>query len=132
MDEKTVMDALMQMKRTGNLLNELWDLTQQLGQSIDRNDQVSSQMLIAMREEPLGKLQAADQALRDQLEALPNRDTARQLASMLNGGKPADPVQQAQVMLCDQVASNTRRLKQIMELDKALNQRLGRENSAYQ
>lgn len=60
MDEKTVMDALVQMKRTGNLLNELWDLTQQLGQAIDRNDQVSAQMLIAMREEPLGKLQAAD------------------------------------------------------------------------
>lgn len=132
MDEKTVMDALMQMKRTGNLLNELWDLTQQLGQSIDRNDQVSSQMLIAMREEPLGKLQAADQALRDQLEALPNRDTAHQLAAMLNGGRPADPAQQSQVMLCDQVASNNRRLKQIMELDKALNQRLGREDSAYQ
>ena len=69
MDEKAVMDALVQMKRTGNLLNELWDLTQQLGESIDRNDQVSIQMLIAMREEPLGKLQAADQALREQLEA---------------------------------------------------------------
>lgn len=127
-----MMDALVQMKRTGNLLNELWDLTQQLGQAIDRNDQVSAQMLIAMREEPLGKLQAADQALRDQLEALPNRDTARQLAAMLNGGQPADPTQQSQVMLCEQVASNNRRLKQVIELDKALNQRLGRENSAYQ
>lgn len=132
MDEKTVMDALVQMKRTGNLLNELWDLTQQLGQAIDRNDQVSAQMLIAMREEPLGKLQAADQALRDQLEALPNRDAARRLAAMLNGGQPDNPVQQSQVMLCEQVASNSRRLKQVMELDKALNQRLGRENSAYQ
>ena len=31
MKEKTVMDALVQMKRTGNLLNELTDLTRQLG-----------------------------------------------------------------------------------------------------
>ena len=114
------MDALVQMKRSGNLLNELWDLTQQLGQAIDRNDQVSAQMLIAMREEPLGKLQAADQALRDQLEAL------------LNAGPAADPSQQFQAALCEQVASNNRRLKQIMELDKALNQRMARENSAYQ
>ena len=76
MDEKSVMDALVQMKRTGNLLNELWDLTQQLGQAIDRSDQVSIQMLLAMREEPLGKLQAADQALREQLEALPSREDA--------------------------------------------------------
>lgn len=132
MEEKTVMDALVQMKRTGNLLNELWDLTQQLGESIDRNDQVSTQMLIAMREEPLGKLQAADQALREQLEALPQREDGLMLAAMLNGGAPADPAQRTQVMLCEQVASNNRRLKQVMELDRALNQRLGREKSVYQ
>ena len=132
MDEKSVMDALVQMKRTGNLLNELWDLTQQLGQALDRSDQVSIQMLIAMREEPLGKLLAADQALRDQLEALPNREDAAALAAMLNGGPPADTAQRPQVMLCEQVGSNHRRLKQVRELDRVLNQRLGRENSAYQ
>ncbi len=132
MTEKAAMDALVQMKRTGNLLNELWDLTQQLGESIDRNDQVSTQMLIAMREEPLGKLQAADQALREQLEALPEPEDVQQLAAMLNGGQPADPAQRTQQMLCEQVASNKRRLAQIIERDKMLNQRLGREKSAYQ
>lgn len=132
MDEKAIMDALVQMKRTGNLLNELWDLTQQLGQALDRSDQVSIQMLIAMREEPLGKLLAADQALRDQLEALPNREDAAALAAVLNGGPPADAAQRPQVMLCEQVGSNQRRLKQVRELDRMLNQRLGRENSAYQ
>lgn len=132
MTEKAVMDALVQMKRTGNLLNELEDLTQQLGQSIDRNDQVSTAMLVAMREEPLAKLQAADQALREQLEALPDRDEARQLAAMLNGGPAADPASQAQQMLANQVAANNRRLKQVQELDRRLNQRLAREESAYQ
>lgn len=132
MTEKAVMDALVQMKRTGNLLNELWDLTQQLGQSIDRNDQVSTQMLIAMREEPLGKLQETDRAIREQLDALPEREDAVALAAMLNGGPPADPGQGGMRMLCEQVASNNRRLKQIMELDRRLNQRLGREKSAYQ
>ncbi len=132
MTEKAAMDALVQMKRTGNLLNELWDLTQQLGESIDRNDQVSTQMLIAMREEPLSKLQAADQALREQLEALPEPEDVQQLAAMLNGGQPADPAQRTQQMLCEQVASNKRRLAQIIERDKMLNQRLGREKSAYQ
>ena len=130
--EKTVMDALVQMKRTGNLLNELWDLTQQLGQSIDRNDQVSTQMLIAMREEPLEKLEAADQALRDQLEALPSGEESAGLAAMLNGGPPVDPAQRSQQMLCEQVGSNKRRLSQVMELDRILNQRMGREKSAYQ
>ena len=125
------MDALVQMKRTGNLLNELWDLTQQLGQSLDRGDQVSTQMLISMREEHLGKLQAADQAIREQLEALPDREAAAQLAGMLNGGPAVDPAQQSHRLLCEQVASNNRRLKQVMDLDRMLNQRMGREKSVY-
>ena len=121
MTEKTVMDALVQMKRTGNLLNELEDLTQQIGQSIDRNDEVSLQMLIAMRED-------ADQALWDQLAELPDKEAAIQLAAMLNGGPPADPGMQAQRMLCEQVASNNRRLKRVIELDQRLRQRLDRKN----
>ena len=131
MTEKTVMDALVQMKRTGNLLNELEDLTRQMGEAIDRNDQVSLEMLIAMREEPLGKLQEADQAVRDQLELLADRFEAAQLASMLDGGPPANSGVRVQQQLCEQVASNNRRLKRIIELDRQLNERLARENSVY-
>ena len=132
MEEKTVMDALVQMKRTGNLLNELLDLTRQLGESIDRNDQVSTQMLIAMREEPLGKLQAADKALREQMEALDAREEAGQLAAILNGGGAGDDAGRTVEMLCDQVALNRRRLKQVTDLDRVLNQRIARGKSAYQ
>lgn len=132
MEEKTVMDALVQMKRTGNLLNELLDLTQQLGQAIDRNDQVSIEMLISMREEPLAKLQAADQAMRDQIAASPDGDSAAQLAAMLNGEEPADGAGQTERMLYEQVASNRRRLKQVMDLDRVLNQRMAREESVYE
>ena len=131
MTEKTVMDALVLMKRTGNLLNDLEDLTRQLAQSIDRNDQVSIQMLIAMREEPLAKLQTADRALREQLEALPDRAEAGALAALLNG-EAAEPGERTQQMLQEQVADNRRRLNQIMTVDRVLNQRLGREQSAYQ
>lgn len=132
MTEKTVMDALVQMKRTGNLLNELEDLTRQLGQAIDRNDQVSMQMLVGMRGEPLDKLQAADQAVREQIEALRDGDEAAALKAMLNGGPPAQPGERTQELLCEQVAANRRRLKQVMELDKVLRQRLGRNSSADQ
>ena len=131
MTEKTVMDALVQMKRTGNLLNELEDLTRQMGEAIDRNDQVSLEMLIAMREEPLSKLQEADQAVRDQLELLTDKFEAAQLASMLNGGPPADQAVRTQQQLCEQVAANNRHLKRITELDRKLNERLAREDSVY-
>ena len=131
MTEKAVKDALVQMKRTGNLLNELEDLTRQMGEAIDRNDQVSLEMLIAMREEPLAKLQETDQALRDQLELLTDKLEAAQLASILNGGLPEDPGVRVQQQLCEQVAANNRHLKRITDLDQQLNERLARENSVY-
>lgn len=131
MDEKTVMDALVQMKRMGNLLNELEDLTRQLGQSIDRNDQVSMSMLIGMRSEPLEKLQDAERVIREQLEAVEDADAAGALASMLNGGEAVDPGSRTQVMLCEQVSANRRRLKQIMDLDRILNRRMAGEKSVY-
>ena len=129
MEQKTLMDALVQMKRTGNLLNELLDLTQQLGQAIDRNDQVSIQLLIAMREEPLEKLQAADQAIRDQLLEVPDPEQSAHLARLLNGEPAAEDQEK---LLCEQVAANRRRLKQVVDLDRMLNQRMAREKSAYE
>ena len=132
MTEKAVMDALVQMKRTGNLLNELEDVTRQLGEAIDRNDQVSMQMLVAMREDLQKMLQSADVAVRDTLETLHDDDDAAALAGMLNGGPHLQPGERTQQMLCEQVAANRRRLKQIMDLDKALSQRLGRNSSAPQ
>lgn len=129
--EKTVMDALVQMKRIGNLLNEMEDLTRQLAESIDRNDQVSTSMLLAMRAEPLQKLQDADHAVREQLESLGDPDEAEALSAMLNGGPPADPGDRVQAMLCEQVTANKRRLGHLMEVDRVLSQRFEREKSAY-
>lgn len=129
--EKPVMDALVLMKRTGNLLNEMEDLTKQIAESLDRNDRVSMEMLIAMREEPLGKLHEADRILREQLEEMPNREEAAQLAAMLNGGAPAQEAD-LQKMLCEQVNQNKRRLEQVIAMDQRINQRMAGEDSAYQ
>ena len=53
------------------------------------------------------------------------------LAALLNG-EAAEPGERTQQMLQEQVAANRRRLNQIMTVDRVLNQRLGREQSAYQ
>lgn len=122
------MDALVQMKRSANLLNEVQDLSQQMAQAIDRNDQVSVEMLVAMRQEPINKLEETDQALREQIYSLPDAaDTAR-LAALLNG--TIEPEQEER-MLAEQMAANRRRLNQIIELDKRLNLRMAREKSVY-
>ena len=41
MEQDDLMKALVQVKRIGNLLNEVLDISQQLAEALDRNDQVS-------------------------------------------------------------------------------------------
>lgn len=132
MEQKLLTDALILTKRMGTLLNETYDTSRQLAEAMDRNDQVSMEMLVAMRREPVEKLAKVDEELRDLVLSAPDGDTGAQLAGLLEGA-PADPaaLPQAQ-MLADQVAANARRLKQLRELDEALNRRLTREKSAYQ
>ncbi|MCI8828798.1 MAG: DNA replication initiation control protein YabA [Ruminiclostridium sp.] len=123
MEEKSIMDALVLMKRTGNLLNEMEDLTKQIAESIDRNDRVSMEMLVAMREEPLGKLHEADRILREQLADMPDREGAAQLAAMLNGAAPSQEGDLPK-MLCEQVNQNKRRLEQVVAMNQRINQKV--------
>ena len=76
-------------------------------------------------------MEAAEQALQEQTEAMPTPEDAARLNSLLKGSgePPLAPFEQA---LTDQAAANRRRLQQILELDKRLNQRMAREKSVYQ
>ena len=66
-------------------------------------------------------------ALEEQRDALAPAQ-ARQLAELLNG---AAAVGKEEERLAEQVALNGRLLKQIVELDRILNQKLGGEKSLY-
>jgi len=128
MEAKSLMDVLVHCKRVGNLLNEVMDLTQQLAEAIDRNDQVSVEMLIAMRREPIEQLLRADETIHTQVDTLEPKEDALRLAELLDGAPPQWPGEQK---LADQVASNGRRLKQVIDLDKIVNRKLAREKTIY-
>lgn len=129
MEQKYLTDGLVLTKRMGNLLNEVLDLSRELAQAVDRNDQVSVEMLVAMRREPIEKLAEVDEALRELVLSAPDGDTGAHLAGLLEGGPAELPEER---MLSDLAASNRRRLSQVLELDKRLNQKLTREESVYQ
>lgn len=71
MEASALMDAHVQLKRIYTALNEALDLTRQLADAVDRDDQVATQMLIAMRQEPTDKLAGAHQVLAQQRQTLP-------------------------------------------------------------
>lgn len=122
-----LLDAQVQTKRMYNALSETMDLTRQLAEAVDRNDQVAIQMLVSMREEPVKTLRQTRQALEQQRASLEPEDGQR-LAQLLNGEPPTEPEEEA---LAKQVGTNRRLLQQLQELDKILNQKLTRERSYY-
>ena len=109
-----LLDAQVQTKRMYSLLNEVMDLSRQLAEALDRNDQVTVQMVISMREEPIKRLRAAQSALEEQRNSL-DPEAGKRLEA-----------------LASQVAINRRLLTQVLELDRVLNKKVTREKSIYQ
>lgn len=128
MEHDALMKALVLAKRFGNLLNEVLDLSRQIAEAVDRSDPVSVQMLVAMRQDPINKLQAAEQALKELAPSLPDPAQQERLSALLNGAQPEDSQEQ---MLSEQMTANRRRLQQVLELDQVLNRKVAREKTAY-
>ena len=127
MEASILLDAHVQAKRIYNLLNEVMDVSRQMAEAVDRDDQVAIQMLVSRREEPVRKLQRARRALEEQRNAL-EPETAQRLSRLLNG-EAAEP--EADAPLAAQVGANRRLLEQVLELDRVLNRKLTREESIY-
>lgn len=128
MEASALMDAHVQLKRIYTALNEALDLTRQLADAVDRDDQIATQMLVSMRQEPTDKLMGAHQALKQQRQALPDADAAR-LTAILNG---AEAETGDEAPLVAQAGVNQRVLKQLVEIDRVVNRKLAREKSIYQ
>ena len=89
MESSALMNIHVQLKRIYTALNETYDLTRQLADAVDRNDQVTVQMLVAMRQEPVEKLRRGQQVL-DQLKAALPQEAQGPMEALLKGsGTPA-------------------------------------------
>lgn len=123
-----LLDAQVQEKRRYALLSELFDLTKQLAEAVDRNDEVTIQMLLSMREGPLAQMRQVEENLTRQRSSLSEED-GRRLAELLSG---AQAQRQEENALSGQVGTNRRLLGQLVKLDKRVNKKVTREKSVYQ
>ena len=123
-----LLDAQVQEKRRYALLSELFDLTKQLAEAVDRNDEVTIQMLLSMREGPLAQMRQVEENLTRQRSSLSEED-GRRLAELLSG---AQAQRQEENALSGQVGTNRRLLGQLVELDKRVNKKVTREKTVYQ
>lgn len=110
-----------------NYLTEVQDVSRQLAESLDRNDQVSARMLVTMREDPIRQLAEVDSAEKLRLGAFPQEDRDR--AEALRRGEPSR--EDGERIFSEQAGKTRRLLEQVVELDRRISTRMAGENSFY-
>lgn len=121
------MDLTVLERKKYNLLSEVMDLSRQLGEVMDRNDDVSVRLTIAMRQEPLLQLQELKRVADLKKEELSPEDQER--VSALDQG--AAPRGEEETIYQNQAGSARRLLERIVELDERLSRRMAGKDSFY-
>ena len=126
MDEQVLKVAVSAEQKMYTALSEVMELTQELADAFQRQDQVSVQMFLGMRQEPIDRLESCKAMLERQCLQLPPADQTV-LRGILGGETPPPQAQK----LGELVQKNKRLLDRILEVDQRLNLRIGGEHSFY-
>ena len=73
------LDLTVLERRKYNLLSEVMDLSQQLGEALDRNDDVSVRLLVSMRQDPILRLEEIKAAIGSKRDSIPPEEWERVL-----------------------------------------------------
>lgn len=121
------LDLTVLERKKYNLLSEVMDVSRQMGEALDRGDDVSVRMLVAMRQEPILGLEEVQMAAAARLESLAPEDRER-VGALREGAAPQGEEEET---YSTQAGSARRLLERVLELDQRLNRRLAGENSFY-
>ena len=121
------LDLAVLERKKYNCLSEVMDLSRQMGEALDRSDDVSVRMLLALREDPLVQLQELKQAINMKKESLSPEDRER-VSALGQGASPKGE----ETTYHSQAGAARRLLERIVELDERLNRRLAGKNSFYE
>lgn len=121
------MDLTVLERKKYNYLCEVLDLTQQLGQSIDRNDPVSMRMLVSMRQDPILALDELNHSIQQRKAEFSPQEQER-ISALLSG---APPDNSAETAFCNQAGLARRQLERVLELDRRISLRMAGDESYY-
>lgn len=121
------LDLAVLERKKYNLLSEVMDLSGQLGEAMDRSDDVSVRLLLSMRQEPILQLEEAKRAAALKGESLTAEERER-VAALSSG---AEPETEEEKPYFEEAGRCRRLLERVLELDRRLNRRLAGKNSFY-
>lgn len=107
---------LVQLKKRYSLLTQIDDLTQQMSDALNRDDEVSFQMLLSMRQEPILYLKESDNILLDLKSELP-QNIVKRWQELENN---AEPIGQEETLFKQQINQNRRLLERLVPFDNRI------------
>lgn len=119
------MKLLVQLRKRYTALTETYDLTMQMGEALDRNDRTSFSMLLAMRQEPVLRMQELDDNIRRIVE-IDVPDIEARWRALVDGAAPQDADEQ---MIVKQMQQNKRVIERLVPIDSRINQVLTERKS---
>lgn len=114
------MKLLVQLRKRYTALTEIYDLTVQMGEALDRDDGTSFSMLLSMRQEPLLRMQELDENIR-RIGKTDAPDIRERWDALLDGQAPCDADEE---MVVKQMQQNRRLIERLVPLDSRINQSL--------
>lgn len=127
LSEQTVLSALVVERKMYTAFTELLETTGELSEALRRQDQVSFQLYLSMRQDTLNQLTEYKALLQKQCAELPETE-GNALRDILAG---KTPVEDGAQRLADQVRRNRELWQKAVMADRIANQRLGGKKSFY-
>lgn len=119
------MKLLVQLRKRYTALTETLDLTMQMGEALDRNDRTSFSMLLAMRQEPVLRMQELDGNIRRIVE-IDAPDIEARWRALVRGDNPQNSDEQ---MIVNQMQQNKRVIERLVPIDSRISQVLSERKS---
>ena len=119
------MKLLVQLRKRYTALTETLDLTMQMGEAFDRNDRTSFSMLLAMRQEPVLRMQELDGNIRRIVE-IDAPDIEARWRALVRGDNPQNADEQ---MIVNQMQQNKRVIERLVPIDSRISQVLSERKS---
>ena len=128
MDSQVIAAALATERKCYAALTEVMELTQDLSDAVQRQDQVTVQMFLSMRQEPINQLKEYRSLQRKRCASLPEEESAA-LWKVLTGkgGDGTDQLQELEKL----VGQNQSLLERIQQVDRQVSVKLGGKKSFY-
>lgn len=107
---------IVQIKKRYSLLSEIYDITVQMLDALNRDDEVSLSMLIAMRQEPILQMKESD-AILSELEKELADDVKKRWRELENDAQPAN---QEETLFKQQMEQNRRLVNRLIPIDNRI------------